>query len=157
MTCARRLVAACGLAVLLGALAGPVTGAMASKASIKEAFRSYSSKIAVAEGHTLTAVGEYKTTKNAAPVEEAITNSIAVIGGLRSKVAHQSAKTPKVKAAKAKFVKGLKAIIVSYEKLKAAFADKASNPEAAQAEATKALAALKSGRKLLGEAVKLLG
>ena len=149
--------AACCLAALVVMAVGPVTGAWASKASIKGALKSYDGKIAVAEGHTLTALGEYKTTKNAAPVEEAISQSVTVLSALRTKIESQSAGTPKVKAAKSKLVKGLEAIILSYGKLKAAFADKASSPEAAQAEATKALAAVKIGRKQLNEAAKLLG
>jgi hypothetical protein len=64
-----------------------------------------------------------------------------VPSALRSKIESQSAGTPKVKAAKSKLVKGLEAIGLAYGALKAAFADKASRPEAAQAEATKALAA----------------
>jgi hypothetical protein len=137
-------------------LAGPVSGASASKASIKSALRSYSGKIAVAEGHTLTALGEYQTTHNAVPVEEALASSVTVISALRTKVEHQSAGTAKVKTAKRKLVKGLGSIISAYEKLKVAFADKATSPEAAQAEATKALAAVKTGKAQLQEAAKLL-
>ena len=155
MTHSRRYVVACCLTVF-AALAGPVAGASASKASIKAALRSYSGKIAVAEGHTLTAAGEYKTTHNAAPVEEAITKSIAVLGALRTKIAAQSAGAHSVKVAKRKLEKGLEAVIVAYEKLKAAYNEKASSPEAAQAEAEKALVSVKSGRKQLNEATKLL-
>jgi hypothetical protein len=101
-------------------------------------------------------VGEYKTTHNAVPVEEAITRSIAVLGALRTKVAAQSASAHNVKVAKSKLVKGLEAVVVAYEKLKAAYNEKASSPEAAQMEAEKALVAVKSGRKQLNEASKLL-
>lgn len=156
MAYARRSAVACCLMALVVILAGPVSGASASKASIKAALKSYDGKIDVAEGNTLTAIGEYKTTKNATPVEEAITASVTVLSALRTKISHQSAGPPKVKAAKSKLVKGLEAVIVSYGKLKTAFSLQASNPQAAQAEVTKALAAVKSGRKKLNEAAKLL-
>ena len=51
--------AAVCMAVLGGALAGPVAGASASDASIKSVIKSYDSKILVAEGHVVTALGEY--------------------------------------------------------------------------------------------------
>lgn len=156
MTHARRSVAACCLAALAVMLAGPVTGAGASEAGIKAAIRAYSGKIDVAEGHVLTAVGEYKTTHNAAPVEEAITASISVLSALRTKIVHQSVAIPKIRTAKSKLVKGLGAVITAYEKLKAAYSDKASSPTTAQSEAEKAIVALKSGSKQLKEAIKIL-
>ncbi len=156
MTHSRKALAACCLVVLMGVLAGPVAGASASKASIKAAIKSYSGKLAVAEGHTLTAFGEYKTTHNAAPVAEAITKSVAVLTALRTKISAQSAVAHSVKVAKSKLVKGLEAVIVAYEKLSAAFSLKTSSPQVAQAEGEKALVAIKSGRKQLGEASKLL-
>jgi len=133
-----------------------VSGASASKASIKSALRSFDGKVAVAEGHTLTALGEFKTSKDAAPVEAAIAGSIKVLGELRTKIAHQSAGTPKVKQAKSKLLKGIEAVIVSYGKLKTAVGEKASDPQASEAEAEKAVAAVKAGRKQLVEAAKLL-
>lgn len=155
MSCSRRTVACC-LIVLAGALAGPVAGASATKGSIRAALKSYSGKLAVAEGHTLTAAGEFKTTKNATPVTEAITESISVLSALRTKIAGQSAVAPKVKMAKSKLLKGLAAVIGAYEKLKSAYSLKSSSPEAAQTEAEKALVAVKSGRKQLNEASRLL-
>ncbi len=92
-----------------------------------------------------------------APVEEAITKSITVIGELRTKVAHQPAGRPKVKKARTLIVKGLGTVMASYEKLKSAFSLKGSDPEAAQAEATKALSAVKAARKELVAGLKLLG
>ena len=58
--------------------------------------------------------------------------------------------------AKAKIEKGLQAVIVSYQGLDTAFGEKSVNPEEAKAEATKALAAVKKGRKELLEGAKLL-
>jgi N-acetylglutamate synthase/N-acetylornithine aminotransferase len=70
---------------------GSVASASASSASIKAAIESYGSKIDVAEGRVLTAVGEYKTTKNPSGVQSAIGESVAVLSALRSKVQHQAA------------------------------------------------------------------
>lgn len=137
-------------------LVGPVSGASASKASIKSALKSYNGKIAIAEGHTLTAFGEYKTSKDAAPVEAAIAGSIKVLGELRAKIAHQSAGTTKVKQAKSKLLKGIEAVIVAYGKLKTSVGEKASDPQSAETEAKEAVAAVKAGRKQLVEAAKLL-
>jgi hypothetical protein len=86
MTHPRRYLLACCLTTFAVALAGPVAGASASRASIKAALKSYSGRIAVVEGHTLTAVGEYKSTHNAAPVEEAITKSVGVLSALAQSV-----------------------------------------------------------------------
>lgn len=149
-------VAACA-ATLCAMMMGPVTGASASSASIKAAIKSYNSKILVAEGHVVTALGEYKTSKNPAAVQSALTESISVIRSLKDKISLQSAGRPRVKQAKVKIEKGLQAVIVSYQGLDTAFGEKSVNPEEAKAEATKALAAVKHGRKELLEGVKLLG
>lgn len=156
MTRTKRSVVACCLVVLAGVLAGPLPGASASKQSIKSALKSYSGPVAVAEGHTLTALGEYKSTHVAAPVEEAITKSVTVITALRSKIAHQTAVATKTKLAKAKLLKGLAGVIAAYEKLKTVYSLKTSSPEAAQMEAEKALVAIKSAKRQLSEAAKLL-
>ena len=148
-------VAACA-ATLCAVLMGPVAGASASSASIKAAIRSYNSKILVAEGHVVTALGEYKTSKNPAGVQTALGASISVIRSLKDKIALQSAGRPRVKRAKAKIEKGLQAVIASYQGLDNAFGEKSVNPEEAKAEATKALAAVKKGRKELLEGAKLL-
>jgi hypothetical protein len=141
----------------LGALMlGPVAGASASSASIKAAFESYSGKIDVAEGHAVTAIGEYKTSKNPAAAQAAIGESITVLSGLKSKVAAQSAGKPKVKKAKRKIEEGLAAVIASYRLLSTAIGEDVSNPEAAKAETAKAEVAVKRGRKELLEGVKLL-
>jgi hypothetical protein len=143
-------------AVLCGVLIGPVSSASASKASIKAAIVSYGSKIDVAEGGVLTAVGEYKETKDPAPIEAAITKSVAVIGALKAKVARQSAAAPRVKRAKSKIQAGLQAVIVGYDELSTAYGEIASQPEAASSEAAKADAVVKKGREQLSEGVRLL-
>jgi hypothetical protein len=137
-------------------LMGPVSAATASKASIKHAIESYGSKVDVAEGHVLTAVGEYKETKDPAGVEAAIGKSVAVIGAMKAKVAKQSASAPRVKKAKRKIVSGLQAVIVGYDELSSAYAEVATAPEAATGEIAKAEASVKKGRKQLSEGVKLL-
>lgn len=147
------------VAVLSGLLIGPVSSASASKASIKSAIVSYSSKIDVAEGGVLTAVGEYKAApdpKDPAGVEAAISKSVAVLGALKTKVARQSAAAPRVKRAKSKIQAGLQAVIVGYKELSVAYGEIASQPEAASSEATKADLVVKKGRKQLSEGVKLL-
>ncbi len=147
--------AALALAVA-GTLVGPVAGAAASKASIRAAVKSYDAKILVAEGHVVTAIGEYKTSKNPAAVETALSSSIAVFDSLRTKISRQSAAKPAVKAGKRKLMKGLETVAVAYERLKTAFADQQTSPAAAQAAVQSSLAAVKAGRKELAEGVKLL-
>jgi hypothetical protein len=142
-----------GLAVLIGSIAG---SASASDKSIKAVIRSYDSKILVAEGHVVSAIGEYRTTRNPAPVQAALDASISVLRSLKLKIAHQSAVAPKVKRGKAKLVKGLQSVIAAYEKLKAAFALQAASPKAAEEQAAKADEAVKKGRSELREGIKLL-
>lgn len=147
------------VAMLCGVLIGPTSVATANKASIRAAITSYSSKVDVAEGRVLTAVGEYKESKDPkdpAGVQAAIANSVAVITALKAKVALQSAVAPRVRKAKRKVESGLQAIIVGYKELSVAYGENATSPEAAAAEATKAEVAVKQGRKQLTEGVKLL-
>ncbi len=143
-------------AVAGSALAGPVSGASASDASIKAVIKSYDSKILVAEGHVLTALGEYKNTGEPADVQSAISSSISVLSSLESKVAAQPASSTRVKAGKAKFDKGLKTVVVAYRHLKSAIGEKKASPQAAKEEAKKALSAVKAGAKELKEGAKLL-
>ena len=89
-------------------------------------------------------------------MQTALTESISVIRSLKDKIALQSAGRPRIKKAKAKIEKGLQAVIVSYQGLDTAFGEKGVNPEEAKAEAAKALAAVKKGRKELLEGAKLL-
>ncbi len=159
MTSARAARVMACVAMLCGALVGPVSSASASKASIKAAIVSYSSKIDVAEGGVLTAVGEYKAApdpKDPAGVEAAISKSVTVLGALKAKVAKQSAAAPRVKKAKRKIGAGLQAVIVGYDELSTAYGEIASQPEAASSEAAKAEVVVKQGRKQLTEGIKLL-
>jgi hypothetical protein len=151
--------AAC-TATLCGVIMAPVTAASASSESIKAAIVSYNAKIDIAEGHVVTAVGEFEQSqdpKDPAGVEAAIGGSVAVLGSLKAKVAHQSAHAPRAKRAKAKVEKGLQAVIVGYKDLSTAYAEKATNQEAATTEVNKAEVLVKKGRKELLEGVKLLG
>jgi hypothetical protein len=152
----RMRAAPAAMVILLGALAGQVAGASASKASIKAAVKSYDSRILVAEGHLVSAIGEYKASKNPAAVESALTSSIEVFQSLRKKISHQSAVRPKVKAGKAKLIKGLATVAVAYERLKTAYADRQTSPAAAQAAVESSLVAVKAGRRELSEGIKLL-
>jgi hypothetical protein len=144
------------LAVVGVTLAVTASGALASDASIKALFKSYNSKILVAEGHLETAIGVYKTSHEATPVEEALSHSTAVVHSLEVKMSHQRAVSDRVKAGKAKIVKGLKTVIVAYGQLKAAFEAKSASPETAVEDAQKAEAAVKKGRKELLEGAKLI-
>ena len=146
-----------GAASLCGAIVGPVSAAGASSGSIKAAIVSYGPKIDVAEGHVLTAIGEYKESKNPTAVQAAISSSVGVLGSLKSDVAHQSARAPRVKKARAKVEGGLQAVIAGYQDLSTAYGEAAASPEAAGTEATNAVIAVKKGQTELREGVKLLG
>lgn len=89
--------------IVLGCgLSGPVAAASASDASIKAVIKSYDAKILVAEGHLVTAIGEYKRSGNPVGVQNAIQKETSVLRSLRSKIASQSASSPRVKLGKAK-------------------------------------------------------
>ena len=145
-----------GLLIASAALAGPVVGASASDASIRAAFKKYSPKINIAEGHVLSAAGAYETDHVAAPVEMAISESVDVLKGLRGDVARQSAGRPRVRKAKRLIIKGLGGVISAYGKLKTSFAEKETEPEAAKIEASAALKQVAAGRKQLIAGTKLL-
>jgi hypothetical protein len=148
-------VALCAVA-LGGMLAGQVSAASASDASIKAVIKSYDSQILVTEGHLVTAIGEYKKSGNPSGVQTALQKSIKVLASLKSKIAAQSASSQRVKLGKAKFEKGLQSVIVAYGHLKKAFGEKKVSPQAAKAEAKKAVSAIKSGSIQLKEGAKLL-
>jgi hypothetical protein len=138
-------------------LAGLVTSAAsASDASIKAVIKSYDSKILVAEGHLVTAIGEYKEKGNPAGVQKAIRTTTSVLLSLKSKIASQSASSPRVKLGKAKFVKGLQRVVVAYRHLGKAFGEKKVSPQAAKMEARKAVRIVKGARLELREGAKLL-
>jgi hypothetical protein len=143
-------------AAVLGVLAGPVAGASASDASIKSVIKSYDSKILVAEGHVVSALGEYKTTGDPTKVDAAITKSVAVLRSLKTAIGTQSASSTKVKEGKIKVEKGLKGVIVAYLHLKTAFGEKSASPAAAKEQASKALKSLKEANSELKEGAKLL-
>jgi hypothetical protein len=144
------------LAVSATVLVGPVSGASASKASIRAALKSYSGKVDEAEGGVLTALGAYKASKEPAPVEAALGKSVTVLKALKAKIATQSASGAKIKTAKTKLLKGLGAVTVAYEHLGTAFSEHGTDQSAAEAEAKAALLKVKAGQKELKEAAKLL-
>lgn len=142
------------LAVLCTCAIGAAAGsASASDASIRSLVKSYSAQLIVNEGHILSAIGEYKKTRNPSHVESALASGITL---LRSLIAGQSAVSAPVKKGKEKLVSGLHKVISAYEKLKAAFAEKAASPSAALENAKKAEAAVKQGSVELSEGLKLL-
>jgi hypothetical protein len=143
-------------AALCAVLMGPVAGASASDASIKKVFKQWDSRLLISEGHLETALGEYKTRREAAQVESALGNAIDVLRGLKTKISQQSAVSTRVKEGKAKVVKGLGKLIVAYEHLKSAFTVKATSQQAAQEQAQKAKLALKHGAIEFLEGAKLL-
>lgn len=147
----------CLIACVAGALLGAVSGASASDASIKAVIKSYDSKILVAEGHVITAIGEFKKSGNPSGVQAAITKSTGVLQALKSAIASQSASSPRVKQGKTKLEQGLKTVIAAYQHLKTAFGEKHASPQNAKAEAKKALVAVKKGSLELREGAKLLG
>jgi hypothetical protein len=138
------------------AYSGPVAGASASKRSIKLAVKSYSARILTSEGHVVSALGEYKTSKNPAAAEAALGEAVSVLKELRAKVAAQGAPSPRVKEAKVKIEQGLHAVIVAYTSLSTALAEKASDPSGAMAEVEKFVAAAKKGSKELHQGALLL-
>jgi hypothetical protein len=144
------------VAVLGAVLVAPVSGASASDASIKAVIKSYNSRILVAEGHVLTAIGRYKKSGNPTGVRSALATSIVLFGSLKSKIAAQSASSTRVRAGRAKFEKGLQKVILAYRRLRTAFGEKRARPGAAKAEARKALRAVKAGHEEIVEGVKLL-
>ena len=144
------------LAVLGGVLGGPVGAASASDASIKAVMQSYESKILVAEGQVVTALGEYKTSKAPTGVEDAIANSSEIFRSLKAAIAAQPAVSRRVKRGKAKIETGLGSIILGYRQLNVSFAELMTRPVHANAEAKKALATVKKGGKELTEGARLL-
>jgi hypothetical protein len=144
------------LATMCVALVIPVAGASASDASIKGLIKSYNSKLLVAEGHLVSAIGEYKVSRNPAPVVSDLDRSITILRSLKTSISGQTAVSTRVKEGKTKLVKGLQAVIVAYGHLKVAIGEKAGSPAAAKENAEKADAAVKRGRKDLDEGLLLL-
>jgi hypothetical protein len=156
VTRTRMLRAVLLLAVSATVLAGPVSGASASKASIKAALKSGLPQVKSTELAAGEAIKAFKTTHEAAPVDSALAKAITALKALKVKVAKQPAGPPAVKTAKAKLLKGFSAVVVAYEHLGTAFQENASNPSAAEAEATTALTKIKAGNTQIKAAVKLL-
>jgi hypothetical protein len=152
-TSARMLVCVTALSVAMLAV---VASAPASAGSIQSLVTRYDGRIIASEGKLLTAIGEYKSTQNAAPVVTALENAIGVLRSLKSRIAKQSATAARVKKGKADLEKGLQAVIVAYEHLRSAFSEKAASPSTAKEDAEKADTAVRKGRTDLTEGLKLL-
>ncbi|HWJ51312.1 MAG TPA: hypothetical protein VNR42_09845 [Solirubrobacteraceae bacterium] len=135
---------------------GPIAGAAASSRSIKVAIVRYGPKIKASEEAVSKAVEEFKTSNDPTGVESAIGNAAAVLSSLRSKVAHQSAATPRVKKAKTKILQGLHALVAGYKVLSKAYAEKATSPAAASADAHSSLVLIAKGKKELDQGASLL-
>jgi hypothetical protein len=142
--------------VLTAAMLVTAASAPASAGSIKSLVKSYDGKIITSEGKLLTAIGDYKSTQNSAPVVSALNNAIGVLRSLKSRIAKQSATAARVKRGKDDLEKGLQAVIVAYSHLKRAFSEKAASPSAAKEDAEKADIAVEKGRADLTEGLKLL-
>jgi hypothetical protein len=143
-------------AVLCCATLAPVAAASASSRSIKAAIVSYGAKIEASEAHIETAVKEYEQSHDPAGVEAALGEASAVLSALQSKVAHQSARSSRVKRARAKIVKGLHTIVSGYKVLSKVYEEKATDPEAAKKDAAHVVVVVKSGKKELNAGVELL-
>jgi hypothetical protein len=143
--------------VAAGGLAGPMAGAGASDASIKAAIKSYNGVITSDEGRVLTAIGTAESTGNAAPLQLALVAEERDLHALRSKVAAQSASSPRGRAGKAKFLAGIGSIVKAYRKLGKGVGELKANPAAGRADIKRALTIVKRGRAQLNAAVKLLG
>jgi hypothetical protein len=136
--------------------AGPVTGASASKASIKTALDKGFPRVRSTEKAAVEAIGAYKATHEPAAVDAALAKAITALKALKAKIATQSAGRPAVKVAKSKLLKGISAVVLAYEHLGTAFEVKGTDPSAAEAEASTAVAKIKAGNEQIKEAVKLL-
>jgi hypothetical protein len=130
--------------------------ASASSKSIKAAIASYGPRIKASEEAVTKAVEEFKVSKDPTGVEAAIGNSAALLSSLRAKVSHQSAADQRVKRAKAKIVQGLQGLVAGYKVLSNAYAEKATSPEAARADADSSLILIAKGKKELDQGASLL-
>jgi hypothetical protein len=146
-----------GVVVVSAMTMGPIASAPASNASITAVIESYSSRILVDEGEVVSAIGVFKQTHQVAGVQTAISRSVKLLSSLKSKLVRQSASSRRVKLGKAKFVKGLGGVVKAYNHLALAYSENAGNPQAAEAEATKAIAEVKKARAQLKKGAKLLG
>lgn len=136
-------------------LAVPVT-ASASDATIKHTIKVFSPRILETEGRVETAVGEYKTTRHAAPVERSLSNAMQVLRELKNTIASEHAGSKPVREGKHKLELGLASVIRAYEHLERAFDVKAANTQAAKKQAEKADRAVKEGQRQLAEGIDLL-
>ena len=148
-----------GLAVafaLVGPLVGPLGSVQASTSSLRAVINTAGPTITFDEGRVLTSLGTYESTGNPAPVRLAIAAEIKDLNALKFAVAAQSSSTLRVKKGKAEFLKGIRSIVSAYGKLSKAFGEATIKPQAAKAEAKKAVVIVHKGRRQLKAAIKLL-
>jgi hypothetical protein len=142
---------------LMGVTMAPVPAASASVASIKATIVSYGPRIDVAEGRVLTVLGEYKESTGPAEVESAISDSMAVLGSLKDKIAEQPVRARRARKAKRKIEDGLQTVIAAYGDLSEAYAQKTANPSGAVTEAKNAEKLVREGQLELRTGIRLLG
>jgi hypothetical protein len=146
-----------GVVVLACSLCGSSASVVwASESSIKAVIVSYAGRIDIVEGRVITAVGEFRETKDPAPLETAISGSVSVLRTLEAKITRQGAHSSKVKRAKAKIVAGLQDVVVAYEQLAAVYEEYLSNPLAARSAALSAQTLVIEGRSEIIRGSKLL-
>jgi hypothetical protein len=135
---------------------GPVASASASRSGIIGIVETYVPKIVEAEGKVVSALGEYERTGELTKTDEALNKNIKLLQEMRSKIAAQSAASRRVKRAKHRLEKGLNRVIGAERGLENALTVKHTNPEAAKAEAEKAILAIKRADREISEAEALL-
>jgi len=153
----QKVVRALALTALCGGLAAAApVAACASDASIQRTIKAYSPQILETEGRVLTAIGQYKETRKAGPVESALNGAIKVLQSLKAAISGEKARSVKVKDGKDKLETGLGSVVQAYDHLKLEFEPKPTSKGAAKRQAEKADAAVKKGEKQLAEGLKLL-
>ena len=144
------------VALAAGLLAGGAASAGASDASIKAVVKSYETTLLNDTGNLKASLVAYQRSGDSSVVRASLGKLVADLGSLRNKVRAQTAVSPRVKAGKTKFVKGIGAIQVAFARLAKAFTISKVKPAAAKVEAKKAQTALNKGNRQLRQAEKLL-
>jgi hypothetical protein len=156
MRCSRPTWIAAVLLLSCSFCIGSASAAWGSESSIKAVILSYAGKIDIVEGRVVTAVGEFRETKNVAPLETAISGSVSVLRTLQAKLSRQGAHSTRVKKAKAKIVGGLRDLVVAYEELAAVYNEYLTNPTSARSTALSAQGLVVEGRNEVIQGIKLL-
>ena len=139
-----------------GVLAGATSAAQASDASIKAIIVIYNPKLKADAARDASTLLTYAKTGNSGPLRIALAAEVKDLNSLKSKVAAQSASSPRIKAGKAKFTSGIASVVKGIRKLSKAIGLKPVKPKLAKAEAKRADVILKRGSSQLRTALKLL-